>query len=100
MAFRERGEGLDGGSEGFYLAEEEGVGEMAAGGGVDEGGLICGGGGEEGKGVIGEGERLRQRREWDVWTEAVEGSRRRTETGVWVNGGVWMRVCLVLGSHY
>lgn len=102
MAFGERGERLDGGGEGFYLTEEEGVGELTAGGGIDEGGVFSGGGGggEKGEGVIGEGERLRQRREGDVWTEAVEDFRRRTETGVWVDGGVWKRVCLVLGSHY
>jgi len=102
VAFGERGERLDGGGEGFHLAEEEGVGEVAAGCGVDDGGFISGGGGggEEGEGVIGEGERLRRRREGDVWTEAVEDSRRRTETGVWVDGGVWKRVFLVLGGHY
>lgn len=84
VAFGEvRGEGLEGVGEGYNLAEEEGVGEVAVGGGVDEdGGGGDGGGGEEGEGVVGEGERLGGWRERDVWTEAVEGSGLRGETGV------------------
>ena len=38
VAFGERGEGLKGGGKGFDLAEEEGVGQVAVGGGVDDGG--------------------------------------------------------------
>lgn len=87
MAFGERCAGLKVVREGFDLVEEEGVREVVVGGGVNEGGSVvcCGGGGEERECIVDERERFRGWRERDVWTEAVEGSVIRTETGFWVD---------------
>lgn len=67
------------------MAEEGWVSEMVVGGGVDEGGGVVGhgsGGGEERECIFGEGERLGGWRKRGDWTEAMEGSRKRTVTGV------------------
>lgn len=61
MAFGNRGLRFEGGSKGFDLTKEEGVGHLLVGGGVNE---ECGGGtgrGEEREAVVCNGERLRRR---------------------------------------
>lgn len=72
------------------MAEEGGISEVVVGSGVDEGGSVVGdgsGGGEERECIVGEGERIGGWRERGDWAEAVEGSGKRTVTGVWVDGG-------------
>lgn len=72
------------------MADEGGVSEVVVGGGVYDGGDVVfgGGSGDEREYVLGEGERERRRRKRNVWTEAMEDSRMRAETRVWINGGV------------
>lgn len=70
---------------------------MAVSGGVDK---DCGGGsggGDEREGVVGDGERLRGRREWDVWTEAMEGSGLRAKATFCVD--VMVRLCFAFVCH-
>lgn len=90
VAFGESSVGLEEGGEGFDLAEEGGVSEMVVSGGIDESGGVVGdsgGGGEERECIVGEGERIGGWRERGYWAEAMEGSGKRTVTGVWVDGG-------------
>lgn len=75
VAFGERREAsLERGSEGMDLGEELAVGHAAAGGCFDEDCFVgnwCGGVVELRESVVCDGERLRRRRKWDFWAEAM-----------------------------
>lgn len=62
-------------------------------GGVAVAGGRGGGGTEEGEGILREGERLRRRRERNVWSETMESSCLGTEAGVWINRTVVIGCC-------
>lgn len=89
MAFGERREAsLERGSEGMDLGEELAVGHAAAGGCFDEdcfvgdesGGLV-----EMRESVVCDGERLRRRRKWDFWAEALVSFGFGAEAALWVD---------------